>query len=58
MYPKGVASLSDRYFQHAFPNGLTLLGERMPGVQSAAMTFLVPAGAATDPVDRTGAATV
>src|SRR5215203_4078644 len=30
----------------------------MPGVQSAAMTFLVPAGAATDPVDRSGSATV
>lgn len=50
--------MSDRYFQLAFPNGLTLLGERMPGVQSAAMTLLVPAGSATDPVDRTGAATV
>src|SRR5687767_2376059 len=30
----------------------------MPGMQSAAMTFLVPAGAATDPVDRSGSATV
>src|SRR4051812_24164039 len=30
----------------------------MPGVQSAAMTFLVPAGSATDPVDRSGSATV
>jgi predicted Zn-dependent peptidase len=50
--------LSERYFQHTFPNGLTLLAERMPGMQSAAMTFLVPAGSATDPVDRTGSATV
>jgi predicted Zn-dependent peptidase len=50
--------LSERYFQHTFPNGLTLLAEQMPGVQSAAMTFLVPAGAATDPVDRSGSATV
>ncbi len=30
----------------------------MPGMHSAAMTLLVPAGAASDPVDRTGAATV
>src|SRR5688572_18899086 len=30
----------------------------MPAMQSAAMTFLVPAGAATDPVDRSGSATV
>jgi predicted Zn-dependent peptidase len=52
------AALPDRYFQHTFENGLTLLGERMPAMQSAAMTFLLPAGAATDPVDRCGSATV
>ncbi|CAA9445328.1 MAG: hypothetical protein AVDCRST_MAG64-4487, partial [uncultured Phycisphaerae bacterium] len=50
--------MPERYFQHTFANGLTLLAEQMPGVQSAAMTFLVPAGAATDPVDRSGSATV
>ena len=50
--------MSDRYFQHTFPNGLTLLVEKMPGVQSGAMTFLLDAGASTDPVDRTGSATV
>jgi predicted Zn-dependent peptidase len=49
---------SDRYFQHTFTNGLTLLAEKMPGMQSAAMTLLLPAGSATDPVDRSGAATV
>ena len=48
----------DRYFQHTFPNGLTLLAEKMPGMQSAAMTLLLPAGVGTDPVDRTGSATV
>lgn len=50
--------MSDRYFQHTFPNGLTLLAESMPGMQSAAMTFLLPAGSASDPVDRSGSATV
>jgi predicted Zn-dependent peptidase len=50
--------LAERYFQHTFANGLTLLAEQMPGMQSAAMTFLVPAGASTDPVDRSGSATV
>ncbi len=50
--------MSDRYLQHTFPNGLTLLAEKMPGMQSAAMTLLVPAGSATDPVDHTGASTV
>ena len=56
-HAKGVA-LADRYFQHTFANGLTLLAEKMPGMQSAAMTLLLPAGASTDPVDRSGSATV
>ena len=50
--------MAERYFQHTFPNGLTLLGEKMPGMQSAAMTLLVPSGSSTDPVDRSGSATV
>jgi predicted Zn-dependent peptidase len=32
--------------QHEFSNGLVLVGEVMPGVQSAAFTLLIPAGAA------------
>ena len=51
-------TMPDRYYQHTFPNGLTLLAEQMPGVQSAAMTFMLDAGASTDPVDRGGSATV
>lgn len=50
--------MADRYFQHAFPNGLTLLGEQMPGMQSVAMTLLVPAGSCTDPTGLCGSATV
>jgi predicted Zn-dependent peptidase len=50
--------LAERYLEHTFPNGLTLLAEHMPGMQSAAMTLLVPAGSSTDPVDRSGSATV
>ena len=50
--------MGERYFQHMFANGLTLLAEKMPGMQSAAMTLLLPAGAASDPVDRSGSATV
>lgn len=50
--------MPDRYHQHTFPNGLTLLAEVMPGMQSAAMTFLVPAGAAADPKTASGTATV
>jgi predicted Zn-dependent peptidase len=50
--------VAERYSQHTFSNGLTLLAENMPGMHSAAMTLLVPAGSATDPVDRLGSATV
>ena len=51
-------NLGERYFQHTVDNGLTLLAEKMPGMQSAAMTLLLPAGSSTDPVDRLGSATV
>jgi predicted Zn-dependent peptidase len=50
--------LASKYFQHQFPGGLTLLGESMSGVQSAAMVILLPAGAATDPPEAIGAAAV
>jgi predicted Zn-dependent peptidase len=41
-------------FQHTFPNGLTLLAERMDHVRSAAVNILVPAGAIYDPPGREG----
>jgi predicted Zn-dependent peptidase len=48
--------------QHEFPNGLVLVGEAMPGVQSAAFTLLIPAGAAYEAADGlevgSGAATM
>ena len=50
--------MASRYFQHVYPGGLTLLCEAMSGVQSVAMTLLLPAGAAGDPADARGAATV
>ena len=45
-------------FQHSFPNGLTLLAERMEHVRSAALNFLVPAGCVYDPPDQRGIASV
>jgi predicted Zn-dependent peptidase len=51
-------ALPQRFFQHTFDNGLTLLGEKMPAVESAAMTLLLPAGSAGDPVGLAGSATV
>ncbi len=43
-------------YQHVFPNGLTLLAERMEHVRSAALNFLVPAGCVYDPPDQLGIA--
>jgi predicted Zn-dependent peptidase len=44
--------------QHTYPNGLVLVAETMPGVQSAAFTLLLPAGAAYEPEQAGGAATM
>jgi predicted Zn-dependent peptidase len=50
--------VAQEVFQHTFPNGLTLLGEQMGHVRSAAMNFLVPAGCAFDPRRHPGLASV
>lgn len=39
-----------------FPNGLVLVAEPMNWLESAAFTFLVPAGCVYDPLDRSGLA--
>lgn len=39
---------------HTFENGLTLLAEEMPWLESAAFAFLLPCGAVHDPIDRLG----
>ncbi len=41
-------------FSHTYPNGLVLVAEPMAWLQSAAFTFLAPAGCVHDPVDRAG----
>ena len=43
---------------HVFPNGFVLVAEAMAGVRSAAFTFLLPAGAAYEPSDRGGTASM
>lgn len=40
------------------PNGLVLLAEAMPGVQSAAFSLLLPGGSAFEPVEAPGSATM
>jgi predicted Zn-dependent peptidase len=44
--------------QHQYSNGLVLVAETMPGLQSAAFTLLLPAGAAYEAIDRGGTATM
>lgn len=48
----------DTYTINRMHNGLTVVAESIPSVRSVAFTFLVPAGAATDPPDLLGAANV
>jgi predicted Zn-dependent peptidase len=50
--------VAQEVYHHTFPNGLTLLAERMEHVRSAAMNFLVPAGCAHDPPENLGVASV
>lgn len=39
---------------HTFENGLTLVAEPMPWLESAAFSILTPAGCSSDPADRVG----
>jgi predicted Zn-dependent peptidase len=50
--------VGQQVYQHTLANGLVLLAERMEHVRSAAINFLVPAGAAYDPPGRLGVASV
>ncbi len=49
--------MSTEYIKQ-LPNGLTLLGEHNEAVSSAALTFMLPGGAAYDPAELAGAASV
>jgi len=46
--------MTQQIHHHEFDNGLVLVAEPMPWLESAAFTILVPAGAAADPLDRVG----
>ncbi len=50
--------MTNDLYSHTFPNGLVLVAERMPAVQSAAFTMMVPAGAAFEPAERSGTASM
>ena len=46
--------VTEPILSHTFPNGLVLVAEPMHWLQSAAFTFLVPAGCVYDPPSRGG----
>lgn len=48
--------MTQQLYRHTYENGLTVLAEPMGGVESAAFTILLPAGAIYDPADRSGLA--
>jgi predicted Zn-dependent peptidase len=50
--------VSQPILSHEFDNGLVLVAEPMPSVESAAFSILVPAGSVYDAVDRSGLATL
>ena len=50
--------MAQEVYQQTFPNGLTLLAERMEHVRSAALNFLIPAGCVYDPPQHLGIGSV
>ncbi|MCY2927210.1 MAG: hypothetical protein NT031_17605 [Planctomycetota bacterium] len=50
--------MPEEFHVELLPNGITLLGQRMEGVASAAMTFVARAGCAYDPTGLAGSAAV
>lgn len=48
--------MTQTIYSHTYDNGLVLVAERIAALESAAFTFLTPAGAAADPDDRAGLA--
>ena len=50
--------MKQELFSATLDNGITVLGENMPGVESVAVSFHVPAGGIHDPPGRCGLATL
>ncbi len=50
--------MSQRILSHTYENGLVLVAEPMMSLESAAFTFLTPAGSVFDPPQRAGLATL
>ncbi len=50
--------MTEPIFSHIYSNGLVLVAEPMPWLESAAFTMLLPAGTAQEPSDRGGLGTL
>ena len=48
----------EKILTHTLANGITIVGEPMPGVSSAALSVLIPVGAAVDPEGFEGSANI
>ena len=55
-FPSEVPHVTAPILSHVFPNGLVLLAQPMHWLQSAAFSFLVPAGCVNEPAARLGLA--
>jgi predicted Zn-dependent peptidase len=53
-YVSGKQDVTQSIHAHTFENGLVLVAETMPWLESAAFSLVVPAGCSMDPVDRQG----
>jgi predicted Zn-dependent peptidase len=50
--------VTQKIHSFAFPNGLSLVAEEMPWLESAAFALLMPAGCALEPADKLGLASL
>ena len=50
--------MKQSFYNHTYDNGLVLVAESMPSLESAAMSILTPAGCGYDPADRLGLSTM
>ena len=50
--------MTQKIFNHSLANGLTLVAEEMPWLESAAFALLVPAGCVVEPGERLGRASL
>lgn len=48
--------MQQQVYQHTLPNGLTVLGEPMPWLESVAFTLMFPGGTSREPANRLGLA--